>query len=368
MEGGAGNAAYFLSRELAARGHRLHVITAVQPHAPPPVAGVQVTRIPVAGWEGGAFPLPALRSFASAAFRAAMEAEPPDVTLAFFGWPGGGVARRLRVARGIPYVVALRGSDVPGFRLPVWHPVSVLARPHFRAIWREAGAVVANSESLRALARRTWDGPVEVIPNGVDARTYAPGAPGVERPFTVLTVSQLVPRKRIDLLLEAWARFRRAMPGDARLRVIGRGREEAALRARASRLGIDETVEWRGAVDRGDMPAEYRAADVFVLLSRQEGMSNALLEAMASGLPCISTPVGDADAWFADGRCGVRVEPDADAVCAALQALATDAPRRGRLGDGARAFVTQHASWSSVAEAYESLLARVVQSAGGRQV
>ena len=368
MEGGAGNAAWFLSRELAARGHRLQVITALQPSASASVEGVQVTRVPVAGWNGGAFPLRALRSFASAAVQAAMAMEPSDVTLAFFGWPGGGVARRLRRARGTPYVVALRGSDVPGFRLPRIHPISLLARPLLRGIWREAGAVVANSESLRALARRTWNGRVEVIPNGVDTQTFVPGVTVTDRPFTALTVSQLVPRKRIDLLLESWARFRCVASGDVRLRVIGRGREESSLRALAHRLGVADSVEWRGAVGRDDMPAEYRAADAFVLLSRQEGMSNALLEAMASGLPCISTPVGDADTWFADGRCGVRVEPDADAVCAALQALAVDAARRRRLGDHARAYVTQHASWSSVAEAYETLLARVVHSSGGCQV
>ena len=124
-------------------------------------------------------------------------------TSATAGPAGRRVCWGYRFREALPYLVSLRGSDVPGYseRLARWDPV--VFRRLSRRVWTEAGAVVAVSESLRALALRTCpDLDVRVIPNAADTVRFYPG-PDVDR-YTVLFVGRLIPRKNVADLLTAF--------------------------------------------------------------------------------------------------------------------------------------------------------------------
>ncbi len=142
--------------------------------------------------------------------------------------------------------------------------------------------------------------------------------------------------------------------------VVGEGPELTALRSLAESLGVADRVRFEGA--RQDVVAYLRAADIFVLPSRSEGLSNALLEAMACGLACVATPVSGTAELLADRR-GVLVPPgDVAAWAGALGPLSADAAARSEIGARAAAHVRATFSIEATADklvaAYERVLSR----------
>jgi sugar transferase (PEP-CTERM/EpsH1 system associated) len=184
----------------------------------------------------------------------------------------------------------------------------------------------------------------DVLYNGVDCERFRPAADrsGLRRALgiapteiLILTVANLTPVKAHTDLLSAAARV--SAPAGQRLRWhwIGEGAERTALERRRAELGLNETVEMPGASDR--VPDYLAAADLFVLPSRLEGMSNAILEAMASGLPVVARAVGGNPELIADDRCGLLVAPDApDDLAGAIARLVQDAELRAAMGRMAR--------------------------------
>ncbi|MFP4379843.1 MAG: glycosyltransferase family 4 protein [Candidatus Sumerlaeia bacterium] len=222
-----------------------------------------------------------------------------DLCHAFFGIPCGVIARRL----GLPYIVSLRGSDVPFYNPRFRTADRLLFARLSRWVWKGARHVVTNSEGLRQLALNTApDQQIGMIPNGVDTELFHPAQESkTGGPLRVLCVSRLVGRKRIDLLIEALAAIGKSQ---WRLEIVGRGNQEAELRARAREKGVADCVEFTGFRDHDDLPEIYRQADLFVLPSENEGMSNTVLEAMASGLAVIMGRTGGSDELIDAGQTG----------------------------------------------------------------
>ncbi len=145
-----------------------------------------------------------------------------------------------------------------------------------------------------------------------------------------LTVGSLTPQKAQHVLLEAFARAARELPG-ASLLVAGEGRLRADLEARRDALGLGERVRFLGA--RADVPDLMEAADVFALSSVREGLSVTLLEAMRAGRAVVASRVGGNGEAVADGATGMLVPPgDALALAAALRVLLDDPDRAAALG------------------------------------
>ncbi len=364
LGGGAGQATAELAREFAASGHQPLVLTSRFRGQPweEIVAGVRLRRVAVVRRRADrCTPAEMLTFLASASVVAWREirSRQPDVTIAFFGIPSGPVGWLLRLTAGVPYIVSLRGGDVPGFQpydLAFFHR---LLGPSIRLLWRQAAAVVANSAGLRVLARRGAPAqPVWVIPNGVDAQTFHPAAEN-ERPsgapVRLLFVGRVVFQKGLDVLLRALA----ALPADAawELEIIGDGDQRAALTAEAARLGLAARIIFAGWCDRARIAERYRAADVFVFPSRDEGMPNVVLEAMASGLPIVATAIAGSEELVRAGENGHLVPAaDAAALAAALAQLLADPARRRALGRASRAIVEREYTWARVAAAYLEML------------
>jgi glycosyltransferase involved in cell wall biosynthesis len=183
---------------------------------------------------------------------------------------------------------------------------------------------------------------IVVLPNAVDTSRFSaarlPRAPGA--PFTAVFVGRLVPEKGLGTLLEAWAS---AFAGrkDVRLRLVGGGRLEQELREQARALGIAGEVEFLGHQDK--VEDILATADVGVLPSTIEGLSNTLLEFMASGLPTVATRVSGSEDFVVSGQNGWLFDVgDAATLAAHLRAAAALPPEELReMGRRARADVEQ---------------------------
>jgi len=197
--------------------------------------------------------------------------------------------------------------------------------------------------------------------SGVDADHFHPGPSRVEgdllpRPRVVFT-GRMHPQKNLPLLLEAWTGVARQTA--ANLILIGPGEDRESLGSLAVQLGIAERVQFVGAV--ADPADHLRAADVFALPSVAEGMSNSLLEAMATALPCVVSGIGGNTDLVADGQTGRLVAArDPQAWTSAILELLRNPAEARRLGDNARRRIEQNFSLRVVVDQYEELYRRLI--------
>lgn len=358
LGGGAGNATANLARELVRLGQDVRVVTAAFGDLPrkTTVDGYALRRIPTLRRHADhCSPLEMLAFMASAgAYLPVMaRAWRPDACIAFFGIPCGPPAWWLRTLCGVPYIVSLRGGDVPGFQpydLAAYHR---LTAPIIRFLWRGARHVVANSHGLADLARRAAGAtPIDIIPNGVDTDRFVPAA---RRPpsdsVRLCFVGRLVRQKGLDILLAALAKLPPTAPW--RLTLVGDGPERPELSARADRLGFADRIHFAGWTSRDALPGLLAAHDLFVFPSRDEGMPNAVLEAMAAGLPVIATAIAGSEELVLPDQTGLLVPPDdPDALAAALGRCLADAGLRQAFGNAGRDRAVREYAWGRVAEAY----------------
>ncbi|AGA26114.1 glycosyltransferase family 4 protein [Singulisphaera acidiphila] len=206
--------------------------------------------------------------------------------------------------------------------------------------------------------------------SGVDATHYRPGSSGFEsrllaRP-RVLFTGRLHPQKNLTRLLEAWPAV--AQRTNANLILVGHGPEQERLEAQAAALGIADRIQFTGAVND---PAEIlRAADLFVLPSVAEGMSNSLLEAMATALPCVASGIGGNIDLLGDGVGRLVSGDDPAAWSEALMEILGDPDLASRLGAAARHRVETEFALPIVVDRYltlyRSLLAARSTNRAGR--
>ena len=161
-------------------------------------------------------------------------------------------------------------------------------------------------------------------------------ADGIAAPVTVVCTGRLVPEKAQHLLLEATAAVR-AQGTDLRVRLIGQGPDRASLEALAKKLGITDAVDFLGALPHAQTLQQLTQADFFALVSFAEGIPVALMEAMALGLPCISTTITGIPELIRNGTDGILVPPsNLEALTQALHRMATDPALRATFASSAR--------------------------------
>lgn len=364
--GGAGNASANLARELAALGHEIVVVTAhfrgqprLETHN-----GVTIHRIPALrrrqDRSGALEQLAFIVSASFSIFRLVRQSK-ADAMLAFFGVPSGAAAWMLKRFFRIPYIVSLRGGDVPGFRPYDFKTFHKLISPFLRVIWHDASVVVANSRGLRDLAL-AFDSSIAIpiIPNGVDVSQY-PASGRSWSPPRILSVGRIVHQKGLDLGLRALAGLKDL---DWEWRIAGDGPQVESLKSLASELGIAERVSFLGWQSREELAKWYHQSNLFLFPSRHEGMPNAVLEAMAGGLPVIATRIAGSEELVLDGETGLLVPTESvDELREALRTLLSDPNLRQRMGSASRRRVEQNYTWQKTAEAYQTILQQIANPA-----
>lgn len=284
---------------------------------------------------------------------------PFDVTLAFFTIPCGFIAYLLKLFHGIPYVVSLRGADVPGFS-EKYDTFYLFAKPLVRFLWRRAEKVIPNSVGIMALAKKTDpEQTMEIIENGVDTVSFTPK--NGRRPndkVVFLSTSRLTSRKGIYFLIEAFALAVRQSTVPMKLTLIGEGEQKEVLQVRVKELGIEEMVQFLGRVEHQLLPQFYQQAHVFVLPSKNEGMSNSALEALASGLPLLVSGTGGMQELVIDGENGYFIDPEnTEAFAEKIMTLASSTERLISLGNESRRRAELR-GWDKVALHFRQVLVR----------
>ena len=277
-----------------------------------------------------------------------------DLAHAFFAFPTGWLCYR-RVKQ-LPYIISLRGSDVPGQHARLQLDYKLLA-PLFRAIWKKATALVANSQGLKDRALRFMPSlPMEVIPNGIDLERFNPVQKRDESDgLKLLTVGRLSVTKRVELLIDA-VEILHKEGYKLSLTIAGGGKREQKLRDLLAQKELRNIVNIRGRINPENMPQRYRQSDIFVSASMQEGMSNAMLEAMASGLPIITTRCEGVEELVTDNGLVVE-EASGEVIAQAIKQLANDRPLCEQMATAARTRAEQF-TWSRTAEEYLALYER----------
>ena len=281
-----------------------------------------------------------------------------DLIDAHYYYPDGVAAALLARWFGKPLVITARGSDVNligQYRLPRW--LMGWASRHASATVTVSRALAARLEEIGAASAR-----LQVLRNGVDTRVFSPGPQvearerlGLVGTPLLLAVGNLLPAKRMDWVVEAFALLRQRH-SQAQLVVVGDGPERATLAALVQSLGLADAVRLVGAVPQVELPAWYSAADLLVLASSREGWPNVLLEAMACGTPAVASLVGGVAEVIASDAVGlaVRLGAPADLAAAIERALAAGFDRN---------LVRQYAEsmgWAAVSQGQVELFADVL--------
>ncbi|WP_142861227.1 glycosyltransferase [Salinigranum halophilum] len=228
--------------------------------------------------------------------------------------------------------------------------------------------IVSNSVSgARTYVRRGAKADrVDVVHNGRNLDAFVDASPAplreelsipADAPLVGM-VSRLVPKKGQVDLVDAWPRVRESHP-DAHLVLVGDGAERGALAARAASLGVADSVHFTG--NRDDVPQVLAALDVFVFTSYSEGLSGALLEAMAAGKPIVATGIVENRELVTDGETATLVPTHApDAVARAVVALLADPGRAAALGRAAQAEAVERFSLERMVENFEAFYESVL--------
>ena len=273
------------------------------------------------------------------------------------------VALLTRRLTGVPYSVTAHARDL--YQIPV---------PSLRARAHEASAVVtccaANLHYLRSVLPAALHPRLHLIPHGVEVDRFVPAPREASpAPVEILSVGRLVEKKGFPDLLRACRSVKdSAAHVPFRLRIYGDGPMRAGLVELRDRLGLQEDVEFLGERDGDDVLRAYQRADVFALTpcvtadGDRDGIPNVIVEAMACGLPVLTTDAGGVTEVVHHGVNGLVAEPRDVATLAGFLAELCSAPgRRRALGDAGRRMVEDRFDVRSAARELSSLFAEVAR-------
>jgi glycosyltransferase involved in cell wall biosynthesis len=357
--GGAANATWELARALVQLGHRPIVLTARfrDRNSAATPAGVTLIEVPALRRRREActpFEMATFAVSASLLVRRLLRRERIDGMIAFFSIPCGPIAWWGARGTGVPYVVSLRGGDVPGTE-PGLHRIHRWLTPVRRRVLKTARAVIANSLALQQRAVVADALPAGVIPNGVDSTYFVPAASKPPpQPFRWLFVGRLQTQKNLGWLI---TRLAALTDLSWELHIVGDGPLRQEWQQLAEALGVAPRLKWHGWLPRAQLLPHYQNAHALVQPSLYEGMANTVLEAMACGLAIVASDEPANRALVEDSGSGVCL-PLANPIAAeaVLRVTMTDA-RWTQRGAQARTHAIEHFSWPQVAKAYASLLA-----------
>ena len=269
------------------------------------------------------------------------------------------VATFLSLLSRLPLVTTVHLGSFEGDRSWLKSAVRLYEGTLGRLVLTRSRHVIAVSSAVAEHVRRLGRGsrPMSVIPNGVDTELFHPADEHDGQTKTVLFVGRLVPNKGPETLL-------RAAPGvlgrrpDARFLFVGDGPLEHSLKSLSRDLDVESRVSFLGV--RHDVPDLMRQAAVLARPSTLEGMPLTVLEAMASALPVVATPVGGTPELVIDGENGFLVQPnDTEALASRLTDLLDDAAAAREMGLRGRKRVLAEHTWAQVVEQTEDVYARV---------
>jgi glycosyltransferase involved in cell wall biosynthesis len=359
---GAERQALAQGMELARRGHTVHVVTHAIAGAPrdEEVAGVQVHRWVETERAGRLFGV----RFVSGVIGALRRLRPHyDLIHTHQGlWEAVATGLGRPWLSGAPALIQPASS---GYYGEAEELLRTRGAPLLRRLILRNPAFAAISADIERQWRALGVAPGRLVrmASGVDATHFHPGPaegesePELLPPPRVVFTGRLHPQKNLDTLLDAWPAVVRRT--GANLVLVGQGPDRGRLLSRAGTLGVAAHVQFVGPVS--DPAPILRAAVAFALPSIAEGMSNSLLEAMATALPCLASRIGGNIDLLDDGRTGLLLPPDApEAWSSALIRVLEDPDHARALGTAARRRVETEFALPVVVDRYIDLYRKLL--------
>lgn len=364
--GGSGAVATELGIQLAQKGHEVHFISYAQPfrlrHFRERIYfhEVEMEQYPL-------FEHPPYTLALAVALHDAVQTHDLDILHVHYAIPHAAsawIAGEMLGESSPPVVTTLHGTDITLVGLhPSFHRITQFA------IQKSEG-ITAVSQFLKDETVRGFSVPasrIDVIPNFVDTRFYHPGKEPCHRAmfaekgeFILMHISNFRPLKRVEDVVEIFARVSREIP--ARLVMIGDGPERPRARERAVALGVEDRVVFLGKHDSVD--ELLSCADLFLLTSDSESFGLAALEAMASGAPVVGSNAGGIVEVVPDGEAGfLHPVGDVDAMAASALRILRDADLRQKFQLAGRKLAMGRFSAEAVVPQYEALYERVIAEA-----
>lgn len=364
LGGGAGNATFYLLKEFSKLPEiEISLITSSidgQYHLEKVGKNIEIHRLPI-GKKNSNMHFQTNRELLVYSWKAfwfykkLMKKRNFDLALAFFGIPCGYLAKKT----GLPYVVSLRGSDVPFYNARFNLLDRIFFRRLSKAIWKEASSVIALSHDLVNLAKKSApDQKISVIYNGINTQEFYPDAEilGQEKTFNILFVGRLIERKGAIYLLEA---FRNISKENANLKLLiaGDGPMREAYEKFSRDNHLEEKISFFGIIGHEKVAELFRKSHVFILPSLNEALGNVTQEALASGLPIITTDTGAAELIKENGF--VIKKESAQDIESSLQKIIENRELREKMSQNSHE-LAQTMSWNNVAQKYLEIFRRAI--------
>ena len=365
--GGSGAVATALGVQLAERGHEIHFVSYEQPfrlehfHKGVFFHEVEMKHYPL-------FEHPPYTLALAVALHDVARVHHLDLIHVHYAIPhatSAWIAQEMLGEKRPPVVTTLHGTDITLVGLhPSFQPITRFS------ILRSNG-ITAVSSFLKDETVRDFGVPpdrIEVIPNFVDTGVYGPGIEPCHRSSLaeegekiLMHVSNFRPLKRVQDVVEIFARVSRDLP--ARLIMIGDGPERPRAADKARALGVEDRVVFLGK--HASVEELLPCADLFLLTSDSESFGLAALEAMASGAPVVATTVGGLPEVVPHGEAGYLFEPGAvEEMSDAALDLLRDPTRWKEFSEAGRAVAVERFSAEEIVPLYESYYRSVVESWG----
>jgi glycosyltransferase involved in cell wall biosynthesis len=366
MGGGAGRATFNIARELVQRGHDVDVLTSgiIGLSSVEDLEGVTVYRVKSCRkniHDCGLLGAFVYVFFAYFKLLKLVRKNDYDILHYFFSMPTGLLTFFPGKHKKIPYIVSIRGSDVPHYdrfnrRLELIHS---LLKPLTKRIWNKAKAVVALSKSLRQTALETDpEQEIDIIRNGISTEIFKPlASDNTGKPLKLVAVCRLLERKGIQYVLAAMAEL---SDPNISLKVVGLGNYETELKRLCKHYSLESAVSFHGYCKNEELPLVFRDSDVFILTSLAESFGIVFLEAMSCALPIIGARTGGIPGIVSEEN-GILVEPtDVAKIKKAILKMMHQPELRKEMGQMNRKKMIEQYSWRHVANMYLNIYYRSI--------
>ena len=363
LGGGAANATYNIALSLQKQGHSVFVATTAfgQLTGFTVENNISIYRLPSKRKAADRSNLTEMLSFTYHVLRNSekiIKDNAIEACIAFFTVHCGIASYRIFKKYNIPYIISLRGGDVPGL-VPELGLIHSITKPLRRIILKNAISIVANSVGLAELSMKADPFHVDVIPNGVDTVFFLPSETKSDI-FTFLFVGRFQAQKNLFFLLKTFKELTLKTHKPLKLLMVGDGPQNNELQQYANDLGLTN-IEWLGWKTKKELVLLYQSSHCFLNPSLYEGMPNTILEAMACGLPVVaSDSIGNNEIILSRENGLLFPQNNLESFRDQMFELVETQEKANQIGRNARQHIVNNYSWTSVANEYMKLFKRFI--------